>query len=1061
MQKLNFCILLIVFNSGVIKVYLRFERIKRILKDIKALIYCDAEEIQEYQIRQGKFDNWNDIMKCKDGWKTYKTGDLWSVYDGHFCFKALIRIPERFYGKSIAFYLENTINSVNPQFLLYLNGNIIQGIDSNHKEVLISECAEVGKEYEIAITAYSGLSTAGRANLYTKLVAVDNEVEELYYNIKVLYDVAAQLEEQDTNRVHIINRLNEVLNIVDLRDSYSQGFYKSIKEANKLLNEQFYYRISEASVPKVTAIGHTHIDVAWLWDLNQTREKVARSFSTVLKLMEQYPEYKFMSSQPQLYKFIKEDHPELYEKIKEKVKEGRWEVEGAMWLEADCNVTSGESLVRQILFGKRFFKEEFNKESKLLWLPDVFGYSAALPQILKKSGVDYFMTTKISWNDLNKVPNDTFMWRGIDGSEVFTHFITTTEYDKGKNNEFYTNYNGELNANQVMGNWHRYQNKDINDDTLLAFGYGDGGGGVNKEMLENFKRLKYGIPGTPIVKMDLSRNYFDKLNNKLKDNPRLAKWVGELYLECHRGTLTSMARNKKYNRKSEFLYQDVEFLSSLNELLGGDYPQEKINSAWETILLNQFHDILPGSSIRKVYEDSREQYEKIISDGKEILQNALNNINRNINLTSKSILVYNTLSYFRDDIAQVEISEKHNDISLQDENGESVSYQTIEQDGIKKIIFYARNIPPKGYKTFRIKPSNTVKDVSQEVVTKKLIENKFFKIEMDESMHIISFYDKENDREILQQGKKGNILQAFEDKPRVWENWDVEPYFVEKMWNIEEVKDVEVIENGPVRYCIKITRKFCSSEIIQYMYMYRDISRIDFKTFIDWKEKDILLKAAFPVDINVEKATYDIQYGNIERTTHLNTSWDLAKFEVCGHKWADVSETGYGVSLLNDCKYGYDIKDGLMRITLIKAGTWPNPDADKEQHEFIYSLYPHAGGWREGKTVQMAYNLNVPLLTFIEEKHEGILPEKFSLLKLNKDNVIVEVVKKAENGSGLILRLYEFHNKREKIELELFRNVKEAWECDLMENKLDKIQSCSNKLKFEIKPFEIKTLLII
>ncbi|WP_256201103.1 alpha-mannosidase [Thermoanaerobacter thermocopriae] len=520
--------------------------------------------------------------------------------------------------------------------------------------------------------------------LYTEIAILEREIEKLYYNIKVPLEVIKLLEKDSLEYINTLKYLQTAINILDLRKPFSKDFYNSINKANEYLEREFYGKYCGHDDVIEICVGHTHIDVAWLWTLSQTREKVARSFSTVLNLMKQYPEYIFISSQPQLYKFVREDHPEIYEEIKKRIKEGRWEAEGSMWVEADTNLTSGESLVRQIMFGKRFFKKEFGVDNKILWLPDVFGYSAALPQILKKSGIDYFMTTKISWNEYNKMPYDTFMWRGIDGTEILTHFITTTDYVKGEAKGWFTTYNGFLNPSQVMGCWQRYQQKGINNYVLNSYGYGDGGGGPTKEMLEIGKRLAKGIPGVPKVRMGKAIDFFKQLEKNVKDNPRLPKWVGELYLEYHRGTYTSMARNKKYNRKIEFLNLDSELFSTMNMILQGkEYPQSEINKNWEITLLNQFHDILPGSSIKEVYEESKKQYEEINARGKNIINSALDSICSNINLKNISLVVFNQLSFERSDIVEFELPESWSDVLVYD--GEKlITSQKVESN---KIIF--------------------------------------------------------------------------------------------------------------------------------------------------------------------------------------------------------------------------------------------------------------------------------------------------------------------------------------------------------------------------------------
>lgn len=1035
--------------------YYALERVQKICTELKNYVYLNKLPINDYKVIEGNYIGMEGIKNAKGEWHDFHTGDLWGGRDYHCWFKASVTVPKEFEGKVLAVNFktfDEGWDAINPQFIIYINGEQIQGLDINHREVIISDCAEAGKVYDIDLCAYSGLVENRKATLYGELVTIDKAARELFFNLQVPIWVCEKLDKEDKRRIDMLKVLNEAINLLDLRKPFSQSYHESVDKANEYLRKEFYEGLCGHEDTIATCVGHTHIDVAWHWTVAQTREKVARSFSTVLKLMEEYPEYIFMSSQPQLYKFLKEDYPNVYKKIKEKVKEGVWEPEGAMWVEADCNVTSGESLVRQILFGKRFFKDEFNVESEVLWLPDVFGYSAALPQILKKSDVKYFMTTKIAWNEFNKLPYDTFMWKGIDGSEVLTHFITTSDPYQDKDS-FFTTYNGQIHPGAIIGAWNRYQQKDINNDVLVSFGFGDGGGGATYEMLEVGRRLNKGIPGCPKVEMGTSKDYFKRLENKVKGNKRLPKWVGELYFEYHRGTYTSMARNKRDNRKSENLYVSAEKMSSLAMLLGKKYPQEALNKGWENILLNQFHDILPGSSIKEVYEVTKEEYKNILKNGNEVLEDAFSTVASKINLNKKSVVVFNSLSFERDDIASFEIPEGIDNVALIDEEGKEIVCQRIEGN---KAIFFAEKVPPQGYKVYSIVEASS-KPQGKVQLSEKGAENKFFKIAFDEKGEIKSFYNKENHREILKEGLRGNMLQAFEDKPLNFDNWNIDIFYEEKMWNVDDVESIKVVETGPIRSTLEIKRKFSDSTIIQKIHVYNDLPRVDFNTYVDWKEHQVLLKTAFPIEINADKATYEIQYGNLERPTHRNTSWDTARFEVCGQKWADLSEEGFGVSLLNDSKYGHDVKEGVMRLTLIKSGIEPNPTTDQEEHFFTYSLYPHMGDWKNGNTVQMAYNLNVPLYTRVEEGHSGELPEQFSMAKVNANNVIVEVIKKAEDSEDLIIRMYECYNKRTDVTLELFRDIEKAVECNLMERDIDKAIFEGNKIYFEIKPYEIKS----
>ncbi len=1039
------------------------ERINRICSEISKNIYTSVVDIKNYLYVDGNYKSIDLVnAKANDEWKEFKTGDLWGGRDCHRWFKCNIKVPEEFHGNTIAlnFYtFEEGWDATNPQFIIYVNGEQIQGLDINHREIILTRNAVKGTNYEIDLHAYSGMLLDKKTTLHGKLVVIDEEARKLYWNLKVPLDACKEFDKEDKNRIDIINILNDAVNLIDFRKCGSFEYSESLKRANEFLEEEFYNKMCGHEDVIATCVGHTHIDVAWLWTVEQTREKVNRSFSTVLKLMDEYPEYVFMSSQPQLYKMVKQDNPKLYEKIKEKIKQGVWETEGGMWLEADCNVISGESMVRQIIHGKRFFKNEFGVDSKILWLPDVFGYSAAIPQILKKSGIKYFMTTKISWNQFNKIPNDTFMWKGIDGTEVLTHFITTTVPEQNKDSHF-TTYNGHIHPDSIIGAWRRYQNKNINNDILISFGWGDGGGGATFEMLENAKRLSRGIPGVPKVKIGKSLDYFEKLENKVSKIKNLPKWVGELYLEYHRGTYTSMGKNKRDNRKCENLYLAAEKINSLSMILGNLYPQENINDSWEIILLNQFHDIIPGSSIKDVYDVTEKEYAKLLENVDNLINVGIDNVVKRINLKEKSLVVFNTLGFERNDIAIFEIPENIINPIVIDEFGNEFICQRVENN---KVIFFAKNIPANGYKTFKI-----VESVSNEnpkyddfKISKTYMENKFFRIEFDDRAQIKSFINKELNREIVKNGFLANEIQAFEDMPMCFDNWDIDIYYKEKMWKIDDLKSIEILERGPVRATLKIERKFLDSTIIQKIQFYNDIGKIDFDTYIDWKEKDILVKVAFPVDINSNEATYEIQYGNVTRSTHNNTSWDVAAFEVCGHKWVDLSEGGFGVSILNDCKYGHDIKEGTMRLTLLKSSCDPNPYADKEEHFLKYSLYSHEGTWKDSDTVELAYQLNTPLFTRVEEAHEGDLNSSLSLVKLDKNNVMIEVVKKAEDSDYIVVRIYEFHNKRTNVTMEFMKDLFDVMECDLMEEKINSMEIIeNNKIKFIINPFEIKSIKI-
>ncbi len=510
------------------------KRVKVICEELKKRKVKQKFPVENWKYKEGTYIRPEEAQADQKPWEDYDCKTMhWYGKDRHYCFKTSYKVPKELDGKPMWMHVCTQIDewddARNPQFLLYVNGEVVQGIDMNHRDVYLRPQAVQGEELELVLIAYTG-TLHTEFNLIVEMQEVDAAVEKLYYDLWVPLEAFTRMEEDDKNRRDIEEILNTTVNFLDLRTPYSKAFYETLEQASAYIDKALYTDHAGWQDVVATCIGHTHIDVAWWWTVAQTREKVGRSFATVLKLMEEYPNYKFMSSQPQLYAFFKERYPQMYEKIKARIKEKRWEPEGGMWVEADCNLTSGESLVRQFVHGKRFFKEEFGVDNRILWLPDVFGYSGALPQIMKKCGIDYFMTTKLAWNQFNKVPYDTMMWRGIDGSEVLTHLITTLGVHQPIK-DFFTTYNGMLHPDAIMGGWTRYQNKDINNDILISYGYGDGGGGPTREMLETSIRMEKGVKGIPKVRQEFARTYFDELKERVQDHKRLPVWEGELYFE--------------------------------------------------------------------------------------------------------------------------------------------------------------------------------------------------------------------------------------------------------------------------------------------------------------------------------------------------------------------------------------------------------------------------------------------------------------------------------------------------------------------------------------------------
>ncbi|HEX3076892.1 MAG TPA: glycoside hydrolase family 38 C-terminal domain-containing protein, partial [Lachnospiraceae bacterium] len=810
------------------------KRIHVICNELKKVSIVQKITIEDWKYKKGNFVHPEDANMDSKPWEEFDSRSMhWYGPDEHYWFKATFTVPEAMEGKSLWINVKTQIDEwddgKNPQFLLFVNGEATQGLDMNHRQVMITQSAKAGDEYSLDLQSYTG-TLHSEFNLIVEMQEIDPRIEKLYYDLYVPLSAFTRMEKDDKVRRDIETVLNETINYLDLRDTYSKEFYTSIEKADAYITKALYEDMAGYEEVIASCIGHTHIDVAWWWTVEQTREKVGRSFATVLKLMEEYPNYKFISSQPQLYYFLKERYPELYARLKERVKEGRWEAEGGMWVEADCNLTSGESLVRQFMHGKRFFKEEFGVDNRILWLPDVFGYSGALPQIMKKCGIDYFMTTKLAWNQFNKMPYDTLRWRGIDGTEVLTHLITTLGV--GQSNEsFFTTYNGMLHPDAIMGGWTRYQNKEINNDILISYGYGDGGGGPTREMLENSIRMEKGIKGIPKVRQAFARTFFEELEERVKSNRRLPVWEGEFYFEYHRGTYTSMARNKRGNRKSELLMMDLELLSVLAEEAKLAYPTEALDSMWKTMLLNQFHDILPGTSIKEVYEVTKAEYAAIKEQATELLDERMHALTPN----GEGVTIYNTLGFERDDVVTLGKIEA---TALVDEQGSIYPVQQTK-DG---AVAYVKGLPSKGSKTFALAQAEAEVPF---IVNEGGIETPFYKVKIDESGLLTSIYDKDNQREVLQLGEKGNLMRMYEDKPIYYDNWDIDIYYTEKFWDVDQVERMEWTEIGPVRATLEIDRKISKTMIKQKIYFYAKERRIEFSTYVDWKENQHLLKVHF------------------------------------------------------------------------------------------------------------------------------------------------------------------------------------------------------------------------
>ena len=991
-------------------------------------------------------------------WPAIEPETYWGQWLTNFTLRTHFQVPADWpVAAPVALYLPlgESGDFSHPETLAYIDGQPYAACDRHHQEFLLSDEWRDGRSHLLALHGWTGLGGSQRNELCTKLfmrpcfvVQIDQPTRDFIATARVALGVAKTLENEPA-KGHLLNALDEAFKILDTREPFGEAFYASVAPAQAALRAGIVKGGPPLDVD-ITAAGHAHIDVAWLWTLGQTRRKAERTFHTVVRLMEQFPDYHFSQSQPQLYEFIRQDQPALFEVIKQRVAQGRWEALGGMWVEADCNLSGPESLARQFLLGRAFFREHFgpNTDSPVLWLPDVFGYAWNLPQLIKQAGLEYFMTIKIGWNQYNRLPFDSFWWQGLDGTRVLTHFSTTPDLN---NPAWASTYNGQATSPEALGAWTNFKQKELQQDLLMIFGYGDGGGGPTRDMLENVREMA-AFPATPRVKHGKVGDFFCRLEATSAD--RLPTWNGELYLELHRGTYTSQSRNKRANRQSEFLLHDAEFLSTLAARLDPayPYPAETLRQAWQLVCLNQFHDIIPGSSIGPVYAESQQQYRHVRELATSASDTALRIIAQQMGgdllLINPTSFVQNTLACWPGQLAEGQI--------LTTPDGAPVLTQNITAG----VLIAAGELPPYSVTPLRMANSKVqiTNSPSKIMVSPDLLENDWLRVELNADGDITRIYDKANRREVLPPGAVANQWQAFEDRPTNWDAWDIDIFFDDKMWPAGPATSVQVVEAGPLRATLEIRRRILHSDYTQRVSLVYNSPRLDFDTTINWRERHILLKAAFPIEILAPMATYEVQWGNVQRPTHRNTSWDWARFETCAQKWVDLSEGDYGVSLLNDCKYGHDIQANVIRLSLLRSPTRPDFEADQGEHHFAYSLLPHAGSWNE-TTIAAAYALNDPLRVVEGANRQGA--SALSFISVDRPNVVIETIKQAEDGQGIIVRLYESQRQRGEVTLKTNFGLKQVWQTNLLEENQAALTPSGDSVRFLIKPYQIVTLRLL
>jgi alpha-mannosidase len=1017
-----------------------------ISSELQPRIYADRQPLK-IEINENPCESQDEAEKGP--WKEVHAGYEYGPAYTIFWFRLSGPVPESFSGRYISL-----VADLGGERTVWKDGSPWRGIDVEHSDCgrlegkLVSGTGELtnGREnVQIYVQVYTRNSEttvygkeAPRSALTEKvekaeLVTVDTEIKDLYYDAEFAANLLDAIEATDPAYQTILRALNDVAN------TFSPSQRESIGRCRKIIRDGLGSLNGELK-HQIVPVGHAHLDTAWLWPIHITKKKMAHTTATQLGYIEAYPEYVFVHSQASQYEWLENEYPTLFNRVKEAIGKGQWEPIGSMWVEADCNLTGAESLIRQFLYGKRYFREKLKIETRDMWLPDVFGYSAALPQILAKFNIDYFLTQKISWNQFNKFPHHTFWWQGIDGTRVWTHFPPADTY------------NANCEPKEVLQSVKNYKDHARCDMSLYVFGFGDGGGGPTEKHLEFLRRGRMAPDYPDVAAGKRALDFFREAKARSKD---LMTWSGELYLELHRGTYTSQAANKKGNRVSEFLLRDAEWLSSFAPGFPAEYPSAELEAAWKLVLLNQFHDIIPGSSVREVYEDSAKDYLAIAETGERIIQKALVAIGSAFDTSAHTRPVaffHNASMVSQAEIPWTEEAVPNSLVTAE----ESLPVQLIEEFGERKLIFAT---PTSALGTV------AVGDLSDATPSAKprlkssgrRIENGELSVRFDPNGNITSIQSLEDGTEFIENGRLGNLFQLFEDKPNFWSAWDIDAFSLEAPQDLVKSESFEIVERGPVRVAAELVKRIGASTIRQRISL-GPTPGIRFDTEVDWHEEDKMLKVAFPVNVNANRATYEIQFGNVERPTHMNTSWDMARFEVCAHKWVDLSEGEQGVALLNDCKYGHDIHRNVMRLTLLRSPKAPDPLCDMGRHRFTYALVPHFLPYNYAGVVAAAYALNAPArhaFLPVSPGESGTLP---AFISCENRNIVVETVKKAEDSDDLILRLYECHNSRGKSELVCAREPKRAVLCDLEENEILDLDIVDGMIPFEFKPFEIITI---
>ncbi|MHB0858230.1 MAG: alpha-mannosidase [Anaerolineae bacterium] len=978
-------------------------------------------------------EQWTYAQAMKAPFRPMPVGTPWGAKWEYGWFIGEVVLPEAAAGRRIALRID-----VGAESAVYINGVASGAVDRQHSEITLTQAGVPGERYQVLVEGYGGhgpmvcasspvppeRETVPEPPAAQRVVGEstfgiwEEDAYQLWIDIETLAGLRDHIDADSLRVAEIDEALCAMTTIVDFEVGLEERVASFRAGRERLKGVLACHNGSTA--PTLYTFGHSHIDVAWLWPLAETERKCVRTFGTQMALGEEYPEYRFLQSQPHLYHMVKKSYPDLYERVKEAVRKGLFIPEGGMWVEADTNISGGESLIRQFVHGKRFFRDEFGVDNEMLWLPDVFGYSGAMPQIMRGSGIKYFSTAKIFWayNGGDPFPYNTFTWEGIDGSEVLVHLTN--------------DYNSRTDTASLIARWNQRVQKNGFSTRLVPFGYGDGGGGPTRDHLEYLRRMG-DLEGVPRTRMASPIAYFKE--QEAKGSP--ARYVGELYFQAHRGTYTSQARTKRGNRKSELALREAEMWGAIASAQADyAYPLATMDSAWKAVLLNQFHDIIPGSSIHRVYEEAEAAYAQVIDTAEEVAGDAAARLTDD----SEAVTVFNSLNWER--LALVPLPEGFQGAA--DVAGKALPVQVVDGETLAEVV-----IPSCGWTTLR--PAAAMEVENRLSARTDTLENELLRVTLNDKGEITSIWDKETQREWA--AGLCNSLHMYKDIPTAWDAWDLDSGYVTTPVALDEPAQIEVLAAGPLVAQLQVTRKVHNSSMTQVISLARGARRVDFDTQIEWQERHKLLKVNFYVDVHADEALHEIQFGHTHRPTHRSRPFDADRFEVSNHKWSALTESNRGFAVLNDCKYGINVDGNSINLTLLKSALAPDMTADQGMQEFSYSFYAWNGCLADSGVVREGYDLNCPIMTVSGGAGEA------SAFQVDAANIVIEAVKPAEDGSGdVVVRLYEAKRMATRCTLTTSLPYKSAQATNMLEESQGELELAEGKIALEFGPFEIKTV---